>query len=163
MCVRNRSSDFSCFWKCYILSFFQFHLGSWRPLRLQAQRKGCAFVSCQWKRLPALPAWLMPHRLNTQTDKITWQTDKLYVWEMYNLNTCMQIFIAVLLCVIRNECASPKKKTTHVVRVRNFKKCCSSSLLSAQKRYCRCFQSCVLVLRKPFDSCALSCFLLWGI
>lgn len=97
--VRNRSSDFSCFWKCNILSFFPFQLESWRPLQLQTQKKGCAFVSCQWKRLPALPAWVMPHRLNTQTDKITQQTDWSPQWlllltkieRLYCCNMCKHV------------------------------------------------------------------------
>lgn len=46
-----------------------------RSVRLR--EKGCAFVSCQWKRLPTLPAWVMPHRHHRKTVKVTWQTNKL--------------------------------------------------------------------------------------
>lgn len=84
LCVRNRPCDLSCFWKCCIPSFFPFLSERWWALRLRAQRKGCAFVSCQRKRLPTLPAfWVVPHGLNQQADKMTWQIDKqtyLVVW-----------------------------------------------------------------------------------
>lgn len=86
LCVRNRPSDLSCFWKCCILSFFPILLGALMGSPAAGQRKGCAFVSCQWKRLPALPAfWVMPHRLNQQADKITWQTNRLIFYMTLSL------------------------------------------------------------------------------
>lgn len=65
---------------------FPILLGALMGSPAAGQRKGCAFVSCQWKRLPALPAfWVMPHRLNQQADKITWQTNRLIFYMTLSL------------------------------------------------------------------------------
>lgn len=94
---RNRLSDLSSFWKCNIPSFFPLHSEKWSPLRLQAQRKGCAFVSCQWKRLPTLPAWVMPHRLYRQTDRQDDLTDRLVY---FLTNSFCQNKLNLLYCCI---------------------------------------------------------------
>lgn len=66
-CEKCASRGQPLFGNCCILPFFSPPRERWRLRRPPAHRKGCAFVSCQWKRLPALPAWLTPHRLNTQS------------------------------------------------------------------------------------------------
>lgn len=78
------------------------------------RKKGCAFVSCQWKQLPALPAWLMPHRLNRQTQRRDRQWYPLW---LVHINRAWKAIIAVIFsmctfyvfkCILQCSCESER-------------------------------------------------------